>query len=146
MAFFQGFGSMTSGQLQRLRSALLVFFEDLHIRVSVFLRDKIQTQTGAFIIQKSRQLAHGIDAPGSMRLYNSSGKWLKTKAFTPGATFTPPGKSPSYGLTGDRATKLGLNLYEDVKGENSVTSTSPTHDQGYRKVCFTVFISCCVVL
>ena len=131
---------MTTGQFQRLRSALLTFFEDLHIRVSIFLTGHIQTQTGAFIINKSRQLAHGIEAPGSLRLYNSNGKWLKTKAFNAGATFTPAGKKPSYGLTGDRITKLGLNLFGDSNADGSVTASTGSNDQGNLSTTIVIFI------
>ena len=116
---------MTTGQFQRLRSALLMFFQDAHVRVSVFLSENVQTQTGKFILGKNRTLPSGIDAPGSIRLYKPDGSWLRTKAFKPGATFGKIPKEPAYGIYGDRVIKLGLNMYEDgVKGANDDNSIS----------------------
>ncbi|XP_075259480.1 uncharacterized protein LOC142351229 [Convolutriloba macropyga] len=112
------FGGMTAGQFQRLRAMLLNFFQDIHVRVSVFLRDKLQTQTGKFIIGPNRTLASGVDTPGSIRIYKRDGSWARTKAFKPGVSCVKLSKEPAYGIYGDRVITLGLNLYADDDGKS----------------------------
>lgn len=45
------YGQMEGGELQRLRYHILNFFQDIKIRVSVFMRQHWQNSCGSFVIK-----------------------------------------------------------------------------------------------
>lgn len=58
-SILQIYGKMSSGQLQTLRFSLLNFLQGVKIRVSVFLRENVQTMEGRFIIPLIRTIHPG---------------------------------------------------------------------------------------
>jgi hypothetical protein len=47
---FQNFFSMNDCELQLVRHSMLNFFQDLKIKVSVFLKEKVQNWNGTYIL------------------------------------------------------------------------------------------------
>ncbi|WAR08115.1 OSCP1-like protein, partial [Mya arenaria] len=103
------FGSMTSGGFHLIRQTLLNFFQDMHIRVSIFLKDKVQTSNGRFVLSATGPVPFGTQIPGTIRTYDSSGKETKSAGFPSGGNYHQQMKSGSIDLKGDRVTKLGTN-------------------------------------
>ncbi|ELT95571.1 hypothetical protein CAPTEDRAFT_165139 [Capitella teleta] len=107
----QHYGSLSSGEFMLIRQTLLSFFQDMHIRVSIFLKDKVQSSNGRFILPPSGVLPWGSDPPGTIRLFNSSGDQVKTTQFNPGGKYTPMSKPGSFEIKSSRVIKLGTNMY-----------------------------------
>lgn len=120
------YASLTIGSMMLIRQTLLGFFQDIHIRVSIFLRDKVQTQQGKFVLSTSFQLPVGIEVPGKIRLFNSRSEKLRTMEFNCGGSYTLGSKEGSLDLGGDRVTTLGLNMYSSVRP----SETSVSHATG----------------
>jgi hypothetical protein len=63
---FKVYFSMSNNELQLIRYAMLNFFQDLKIKVSVFLREKVQNWNGSFVLFTEGPVAHGDDLPGKI--------------------------------------------------------------------------------
>lgn len=50
---------MTCGELQRVRYCLLNFLQDVRVRVSLLLRQRLQNPDGSFVIAANSQLFYG---------------------------------------------------------------------------------------
>ncbi|KAG1948206.1 protein OSCP1 [Pimephales promelas] len=59
---------LSGGEFQLIRQTLLIFFQDMHIRVSIFLKDKVQNSNGRFVLPTSGPVPYGTHTPGLMRL------------------------------------------------------------------------------
>ncbi|XP_046673437.1 protein OSCP1 [Homalodisca vitripennis] len=105
------YGQMGSGELQRLRYHILNFFQDMRIRVSIFLRQKLQNNCGSFVISSNCNIPHGNEVPGSIRIYGSDGCILDLLNFVSGGEFTQTTDVGSMELRGTRHTLLGTNIY-----------------------------------
>ena len=55
------------GEFLLIRQTLLHFFQDMHIRVSIFLKDKVQSQNGRFVLPPGGPVPHGMETPGTIR-------------------------------------------------------------------------------
>ncbi|XP_005736259.1 protein OSCP1 [Pundamilia nyererei] len=61
---------LSSGEFQLIRQTLLIFFQDMHIRVSIFLKDKVQNSNGRFVLPTSGPVPHGTQVPGLIRYHS----------------------------------------------------------------------------
>ncbi|KAF0737260.1 hypothetical protein Ae201684_006436 [Aphanomyces euteiches] len=68
------YGNMSHGNFLLLKQSLCRFFQDVRIKVSLFLQSEIQNGDGSFVIRSDGPTATGGDVPGTIRYYSSSGK------------------------------------------------------------------------
>ncbi|XP_077599828.1 protein OSCP1a isoform X1 [Stigmatopora nigra] len=104
------YSSLTEGQFQLLRQTLLAFLQDSHIRVSIFLKNRIQNPNGRFIMSTSCPVPHGMDVPGIIRNFDKKGRETCRYRFSSGGNYCHPIKDASFGLHGERVIKLGVNM------------------------------------
>ncbi|XP_060235546.1 protein OSCP1 isoform X3 [Meriones unguiculatus] len=105
------YGSLSAGEFQMIRQTLLIFFQDLHIRVSTFLKDKVQNSNGRFVLPVSGPVPWGTEVPGVIRMFNGKGEEVEKIEFKHGGNYIPAYKEGSFELYGDRVLKLGTNMY-----------------------------------
>ncbi|XP_029419005.1 protein OSCP1 isoform X5 [Nannospalax galili] len=105
------YGSLSAGEFQLIRQTLLIFFQDLHIRVSTFLKDKVQNSNGRFVLPVSGPVPWGTEVPGLIRMFNDKGQEVKKIEFKHGGDYVAAPKEGSFELYGDRVLKLGTNMY-----------------------------------
>ncbi|KAE8624348.1 hypothetical protein XENTR_v10005926 [Xenopus tropicalis] len=117
---------LPSGEFQLIRQTLLIFFQDMHIRVSIFLKDKVQNSNGRFVLPTSGPVPWGTEEPGLIRIFNYKGEEVKRVQFQNGGSYISPLREGSYDLFGDRVLKLGTNMY-------SVSRSVETHMSGTLK-------------
>ncbi|KAM3858019.1 protein OSCP1a [Diretmus argenteus] len=118
--------SLSEGEFQNLRQTLLLFFQDMHVRVSVFLRDKVQNPNGRFALPTSGPVPHGVEVPGLIRTFNIKGREVKRHEFPQGGSYTSPIREGCFSLHGDRVTRLGTNMYRVNHPEETHTSKNPS--------------------
>ncbi|XP_040830147.1 protein OSCP1 isoform X1 [Ochotona curzoniae] len=117
---------LPAGEFQLIRQTLLMFFQDLHIRVSIFLKDKVQNSNGRFVLPVSGPVPWGTEVPGLIRMFNHKGEEVKKIKFKHGGNYVPATKEGSFELHGDRVLKLGTNMY-------SLNPPVDTHTSGASK-------------
>lgn len=117
---------LSSGEFQLIRQTLLIFFQDMHIRVSIFLKDKVQNSNGRFVLPTSGPVPHGTLVPGAIRMFSCNGEELGRLQFNNGGNYTAALREGSFDICGDRVTKLGTNMY-------SVSRPVETHMSGTSK-------------
>ncbi|KAG8588380.1 hypothetical protein GDO81_005963 [Engystomops pustulosus] len=61
------YNCLPAGEFQLIRQTLLIFFQDMHIRVSIFLKDKVQNSNGRFVLPTSGPVPWGTEVPGLIR-------------------------------------------------------------------------------
>ncbi|XP_020951611.1 protein OSCP1 isoform X1 [Sus scrofa] len=120
------YGSLSAGEFQLIRQMLLIFFQDLHIRVSIFLKDKVQNSNGRFVLPVSGPVPWGTEVPGLIRMFNHKGEEVRKAEFKHGGSYVAAPKEGSFELYGDRVLKLGTNMY-------SVNRPVETHMSGASK-------------
>ncbi|KAF6028871.1 OSCP1 [Bugula neritina] len=121
-SFMDLYGKMQYGELQTVRQCLLTFFQDMHVRVSIFLKEGQQNQSGRFVLPRGGTVPMGSQVPGKIVLYDQTGEVRQRKQFHPGSTYKVAQKEGSLDLTGDRVTKLGCNMYSTHKPSETTTS------------------------
>ena len=52
--------------MQFIRQTMLNFFQDLKIKVSVFLKEKVQNWNGTFILFHEGPVSNGCEQPGTI--------------------------------------------------------------------------------
>ncbi|ETV84031.1 hypothetical protein, variant [Aphanomyces astaci] len=67
------YGTMSHGNFLLLKQNLCRFFQDVRIKVSLFLQSEIQNGDGSFVLRADGPVATGGDIPGTVRYYNASG-------------------------------------------------------------------------
>ncbi|XP_012294850.1 protein OSCP1 isoform X2 [Aotus nancymaae] len=120
------YGGLSAGEFQLIRQTLLIFFQDLHIRVSMFLKDKVQNNNGRFVLPVSGPVPCGTELPGLIRMFNNKGEEVKRIEFKHGGNYVCAPKEGSFELYGERVLKLGTNMY-------SVNRPVETHMSGSSK-------------
>jgi len=60
------YGALPAGELWRLRRALLNFFQDRRVKVSLFLQDKVQNLDGTMVLVRKGHLQVGSKIPGGV--------------------------------------------------------------------------------
>uniref|UniRef100_A0A3Q3MRA4 Organic solute carrier partner 1a n=1 Tax=Labrus bergylta TaxID=56723 RepID=A0A3Q3MRA4_9LABR len=116
------YSSLSEGEFQLLRQTLLIFLSDSHVRVSLFMKNKVQNPNGRFVLSTSGPVPHGVDIPGLIRTFDSKGKEVKQSEFPTGGSYTSPIREGSFELHGDRVIRLGLNMYTVNHPEETHTS------------------------
>ncbi|XP_034560484.1 protein OSCP1a [Notolabrus celidotus] len=114
--------SLSDGEFQLLRQTLLIFLQDSHVRVSLFMKSKVQNPNGRFVLTPSGPVPNGIDVPGLIRTFDDKGKEVKRSEFPIGGSYTSPIREGSLDLHGDRVIRLGLNMYTVNHPEETHTS------------------------
>uniref|UniRef100_A0A8C7FH31 Organic solute carrier partner 1 n=1 Tax=Oncorhynchus kisutch TaxID=8019 RepID=A0A8C7FH31_ONCKI len=114
------------GEFQLLRQTLLIFFQDMHIRVSIFLKDKVQNSNGRFVLPISGPVPHGTHIPGLIRMFSCNGEEVKRLQVRNGGNYTSVLREGSFEMFGERVIKLGTNMY-------SVSRPVETHMSGTSK-------------
>ncbi|XP_030213593.1 protein OSCP1 isoform X2 [Gadus morhua] len=117
---------LSSGEFQLIRQTLLIFFQDMHIRVSIFLKDKVQNSNGRFVLPTSGPVPHGTQVPSLIRLFRCNGEESRRFQFQSGGTYSSALRPGSLEMFGDRVIKLGTNMY-------SVSRPVETHMSGTSK-------------
>ncbi|NXL41712.1 OSCP1 protein, partial [Podilymbus podiceps] len=120
------YSCLSAGEFQLIRQTLLIFFQDMHIRVSIFLKDKVQNSNGRFVLPISGPVPWGTEVPGLIRMFNRNGDEVKRTEFTTDGNYVTPQREGSFDLYGDRVLKLGTNMY-------SVSRPVETHMSGSSK-------------
>ncbi|EDO33556.1 predicted protein [Nematostella vectensis] len=108
---YETYADLTMGQFQIIRQTLLTFFQDMHIRVSIFLKDKVQTANGKFVLPTDGPVPWDTEVPGAIRYFGDDGSVMKTTHFTTTCQHELADKPGSFELLGDRVIKLGRNMY-----------------------------------
>ncbi|XP_069547764.1 protein OSCP1a [Brachyistius frenatus] len=120
------YSSLAEGEFQLLRQTLLLFCQDMHVRVSLFLKNKIQNANGRFVLTTSGPVPHGIDVPGLIRTFDVRGREVRRIEFPTGGSYSSPIKEGCFELHGDRVTRLGMNVYTVDNPEQTHTSKAPS--------------------
>uniref|UniRef100_A0A8C9XC78 Organic solute carrier partner 1 n=1 Tax=Sander lucioperca TaxID=283035 RepID=A0A8C9XC78_SANLU len=133
--------TLCSGEFQLIRQTLLIFFQDMHIRVSalcclllcfplcqvsIFLKDKVQNSNGRFVLPTSGPVPYGTQVPGLIRMFSCTGEEVTRLQFNNGGNYTAALREGSFEIFRDRVTKLGTNMY-------SVSRPVETHMSGTSK-------------
>ncbi|XP_042363145.1 protein OSCP1a [Plectropomus leopardus] len=118
--------SLSEGEFQLLRQTLLIFFQDMHVRVSLFLKNQVQNPNGRFAMSTSGPVPYGIDVPGLIRAFDNKGRELRRSEFPTGGSYTSPIRKGCFELHGDRVLKLGMNMYTVNHLEETQTSKTPS--------------------
>ncbi|KAJ9577112.1 hypothetical protein L9F63_006320 [Diploptera punctata] len=106
------YAHLSIGEMQTLRYNLLNFLQGHRIRVSVFLRQKVQNADGTFIIPTSGPVPAGCEVPGFIKYYDENGEVCEIKRFPSGGEYTAALEPGSMELDGNRGTNLGCNIYK----------------------------------
>uniref|UniRef100_A0A8C1YGY2 Organic solute carrier partner 1a n=1 Tax=Cyprinus carpio TaxID=7962 RepID=A0A8C1YGY2_CYPCA len=115
---------LSDGEFQLLRHTLLVLFQDMQIRVSIFLKEKIQNPNGHFLLQTSGPVPCGFEVPGLIRWFNAKGREVRRTRFLSGGSYTSATHQASFDLSGDRVTLLGTNMYNTPSPKDMDPSTT----------------------
>ncbi|NWU91623.1 OSCP1 protein, partial [Upupa epops] len=121
------YGPLSDGEFQLIRQTLLIFFQDMHIRVSIFLKDKVQNSNGRFVLPISGPVPWGTEVPGLIRLFNHNGVETRRTTFATDASYVAPHREGSFDLYGDRVLKLGTNMYSASRPVETHVSGSSKH-------------------
>lgn len=78
------YGNLSTSKLQELRMSLLTFLQDIHIRVSIFLRDHVQLPSGKFILLPEGDVVPPADIPGVIKSYRADKETARSLFHTPG--------------------------------------------------------------
>lgn len=127
--FSQTYSKMNPGELQTLRQTQLNFFQDMHIRVSIFLKDKVQNQDGGFVFEKGGAVPHDVELPGTIRVIGFSDTPSSMETFSPGEIYQLSEPVGSIERHGCRRINLGKNMYANkipasANGEGPPTSSA----------------------
>lgn len=112
------------GEFHMIRQTLLSFFQDMHIRVSIFLKHGVQTPNGHFVLPHGGKVPWGFDTPGAIKFYDELGREKGIASFEVPDQYQLADKLGSFELLGDRVTKLGCNMYNTSKVGDATLGTS----------------------
>lgn len=105
------FGRLSASEFILLRSTLLSVFQDIHKRVSIFLKNGSQNSNGRFIIPTGGPIPNGFELPGTIRYYDGKGEVKNEAKFEVPFEYTLPEPPGSWALHGDRVITLGCNMF-----------------------------------
>ncbi|XP_040909559.1 protein OSCP1a isoform X1 [Toxotes jaculatrix] len=120
------YSTLSEGEFQLLRQTLLIFFQDMHVRVSLFLKNQVQNPNGRFALSTSGPVPHGIDVPGLIRTFDGKGREVRRSEFPTGGSYSSPIREGCFELHGDRVIRLGMNMYNVNHPEETHTSKAPS--------------------
>ncbi|XP_028968681.1 protein OSCP1-like [Galendromus occidentalis] len=101
------FFSTSLAEFQTIRYQLLTFLQDLHVRISMFLKTGVQKQTGVFSMPLFGYVTEGFEVNGTIREFGTDETLLKESTYVTASHFSAY-KVP-YGSR--RGTVLGTNMY-----------------------------------
>uniref|UniRef100_A0A8D0CB25 Organic solute carrier partner 1 n=1 Tax=Salvator merianae TaxID=96440 RepID=A0A8D0CB25_SALMN len=127
------YGSLSAGEFQLIRQTLLIFFQDIRIRVSILLKDRVQNTNGHFVLPTSGPVPWGTEVPGLIRLFNSKGEEIQRTTFISGGNYQLPYREGSFDLHGDRVIKLGTNMYSISRPMETDTSGAAKNMSSHAK-------------
>ncbi|KAI4810750.1 protein OSCP1 isoform X1 [Pseudochaenichthys georgianus] len=130
----QIYTNLSSGEFQLIRQTLLIFFQDMHIRVSIFLKDKVQNSNGRFVLPTSGPVPYGTQVPGLIRMFSCTGKEVSRLQFSNGGNYNAAIREGSFEIFGDRVTKLGTNMYSVSRPVETLMSGTSTNSAQHAKV------------
>ncbi|CAF1292540.1 unnamed protein product [Adineta ricciae] len=110
IAFNKQYERLNDVEWLLIRDTILFFFQDIHIRVSIFLRENLQTQHGQFIMNTDGIVPTGFQPPGEIRTYKR-GRLNHTQTFDAGERHEPPDETRTF--------RLGLNIYSKSKNADA---------------------------
>ncbi|KAI4817340.1 hypothetical protein KUCAC02_010747 [Chaenocephalus aceratus] len=116
------YSSLPEGEFQLLRQTLLIFFQDMHVRVSLFLKIQVQNPNGRFALSTSGPVPHGIDVPGLIRTFDGKGREVRRSEFPSGGSYSSSVREGCFELHGDRVIRLGMDMYTVNHPEETHTS------------------------
>ncbi|XP_034056640.1 protein OSCP1a isoform X1 [Gymnodraco acuticeps] len=116
------YSSLPEGEFQLLRQTLLIFFQDMHVRVSLFLKIQVQNPNGRFALSTSGPVPHGIDVPGLIRTFDGKGREVRRTEFPSGGSYSSSVREGCFELHGDRVIRLGMDMYTVNHPEETHTS------------------------
>uniref|UniRef100_A0A673BNF8 Organic solute carrier partner 1a n=1 Tax=Sphaeramia orbicularis TaxID=375764 RepID=A0A673BNF8_9TELE len=90
------------------------------LRVSLFLKNKVQNPNGRFALGTSGPVPYKTDVPGLIRAFDRKGREVRRHEFPTGGSYSSPLRVGSFDLHGDRVIRLGLNMYQTSKSVWSV--------------------------
>ncbi|XP_066962093.1 protein OSCP1 [Macrobrachium rosenbergii] len=133
--FIKVYCNMSVGELADIRRSLLDFVQDLHIRVSVFLKERKQTPNGTFVIDHGGSaVPQGGEVPGCIRVFDGNGEVQNILRFIPGDSYSPS-RTPygSLDVNGPRRISLGTNMYEaqDPSSDRELENSEQDEDLSY---------------
>ncbi|UJR32153.1 hypothetical protein I4U23_019620 [Adineta vaga] len=102
LAFNKFYERLNDAEWLFIRDTTLFFFQDIHIRVSVFLREDLQTQEGQFIMKTNGIVPTGFQPPGEIRTY-TKGRLNNTHVFDADQKHQPADDTRTF--------QLGLNIF-----------------------------------
>uniref|UniRef100_A0A673FNC4 Organic solute carrier partner 1a n=1 Tax=Sinocyclocheilus rhinocerous TaxID=307959 RepID=A0A673FNC4_9TELE len=114
---------LSDGEFQLIRHMLLVLFQDMQIRVSIFLKEKIQNPNGWFN-QVMQMKVRGHRQDPYSEWFNAKGREVRRTRFPSGGSYTSAVHQGSFDLSGDRVTLLGTNMYSTPSPEDMDPSTT----------------------
>ncbi|KPP61089.1 protein OSCP1-like, partial [Scleropages formosus] len=102
---------LSDGEFQLLRQTLLMCFQDLQIRVSAFLKDKVQTCSGRFVLPLGGPVPCGSEVPGLIRCPGEACRGQEVcHLFPSGGAYCGALPEGSFHMSGDRVITLGTNI------------------------------------
>uniref|UniRef100_A0AAV2MAH6 Organic solute carrier partner 1 n=1 Tax=Knipowitschia caucasica TaxID=637954 RepID=A0AAV2MAH6_KNICA len=128
------YSSLSSGEFQLIRQTLLTFFQDMHIRVSIFLKDKVQNSNGRFVLSTSGPVPNGAQVPGLIRIFSCAGDEVTRLQFNNGGNYTSALREGSFEIFGERVTKLGTNMYSVCRPVETHLSGTSKNSAQHQKV------------
>ncbi|CAF0968451.1 unnamed protein product [Didymodactylos carnosus] len=115
--FNQHFDDMNDVEWLLVRHTILIFFQDIHIRVSIFLKENVQTSTGRFLLPIGGCVPSSFQVPGEIRTYKR-GRLQNTNSFNPSESYQASDNS--------RPFKLGSNMYSKNRSVEPVVTKPMT--------------------
>ncbi|XP_016896388.1 protein OSCP1a [Cynoglossus semilaevis] len=115
------YSSTSEAEFQLLRQTLLVFFQDMRVRVAFFLKARVQNPDGRFVLPTSGPVPHGSEVPGMFRMFDRKGREVKKRHFSTGGSYSSSVRQGCFQLRGDRVITLGLNMYSVNHLEETLT-------------------------
>lgn len=119
LLLLKNYQQLTSGELQLLRYTLLSFFQDLQIRVSVFLKDGSQHSSGRFVLNRGGPVPPGVKVPGTIREFDTRGQVVSCTDFQLEENYCDSLPQGSFDTDGQRGTNLGKNIYCSSQNQTS---------------------------
>ncbi|XP_067141105.1 protein OSCP1 isoform X2 [Centruroides vittatus] len=121
--------NLSLANFQLLRFTLLNFFQDLRIRVSIFIKEGIQHQNARFKIPSQGTVPYGFEVPGTIREYGSDVSLLSETFFLNGGNYLP-----SDAMNPDQpSTTLGTNIYTTYKDAGRTEYSIPSPQTNYEE-------------
>eukprot|EP01083_Nonionella_stella_P085217 236187_1 len=111
-AVSQRYRNLTTGQFYILRQTLCQFVQDQRIKVSLFMKEKIQTADGIMRIRADGEVPKGFEVPGTIRHYSDNKTCSHDTIELHNATDATP-----YDDT--KSCNLGANMYLKQSGKKS---------------------------